>query len=122
LPHILLVEDEKPVRDIVVLMLLCAGFDCREAADGSAAMDLLPSGLRINLVMSNLLLPEVDGFTLLLHVKQDYPWIPFVVLTLGLRAFHSAVIVLRFMLQGYSDVLVFEIDGCVASLKEPWAS
>jgi len=81
LPRILLVEDEKPIRDIVVLMLLCAGFDCREAASGQAAIDLLASGVRINLVLSNLLLPEVDGFTLLLHVKKHYPCIPFVFVT-----------------------------------------
>lgn len=37
--------------------------------------------MRIDLVLSNLLLPEVDGFTLLLHVKHNYPRIPFVFLT-----------------------------------------
>jgi len=31
---------------------------------------LLASGVRINLVLSNLLLPEVDGFALFLHVKR----------------------------------------------------
>jgi DNA-binding NtrC family response regulator len=80
-PRILLVEDEKPLRDIVVLILLYAGFDCREAASGRAAIDLLQSGTRINLVLSNLLLPEVDGFTLLLHIKKKHPRIPFVFVT-----------------------------------------
>jgi CheY-like chemotaxis protein len=80
-PCILLVEDEKSVRDIIVPILSSAGFDCREAATGQSAIDLLESGVRINLVLSNLLLPEVDGFTLLLHVKQTYPRIPFVFVT-----------------------------------------
>jgi CheY-like chemotaxis protein len=80
-PRILLVEDEKPIRDILVLILFQAGFDCREAADGRAAMDLLRSGTRINLVLSNMLLPKVDGWTLFLHVKQSYPKIPFVFVT-----------------------------------------
>ena len=44
-------------------------------------MDLLAAGTRINLVLSNLLLPVVDGFTLLLHVKQHYPRIPFAYVT-----------------------------------------
>jgi two-component system response regulator YesN len=44
-------------------------------------MDLLAAGTRINLVLSNLLLPLVDGFTLLLHVKQHYPRIPFAYVT-----------------------------------------
>ena len=81
LPRVLLVEDEQPIRDIVVPWLFRDGFDCREAADGRAAMDLLAAGTRINLVLSNLLLPLVDGFTLLLHVKQHYPRIPFAYVT-----------------------------------------
>ncbi len=37
--------------------------------------------MRINLVLWNLLLPEVDGFTLLLHVKQYHLRVPFVFVT-----------------------------------------
>jgi CheY-like chemotaxis protein len=81
LPRVLLVEDEKEVRDIIVPWLFADGFDCREASDGRAAMDLLASGIRINLVLSNMLLPIVDGITLLLHVKQRYPRIPFAFVT-----------------------------------------
>jgi CheY-like chemotaxis protein len=81
LPRVLLVEDEQPIRDIIVRWLFRDGFDCREAADGRAAMELLAAGTRINLVLSNLLLPLVDGFTLLLHVKQNYPCIPFAFVT-----------------------------------------
>ena len=81
LPRVLLVEDEQPIRDIIVPWLFRDGFDIREAADGRAAIDLLATGTRINLVLSNLLLPLVDGFTLLLHVKQHYPRIPFAFVT-----------------------------------------
>src|SRR5271165_3580770 len=81
LPRVLLVEDEQPIRDIIVPWLFRDGFDCREAADGRAAIKLLAAGTRINLVLSNLLLPLVDGFTLLLHVKQQYPRIPFAYVT-----------------------------------------
>jgi CheY-like chemotaxis protein len=80
-PRILLVEDEKPLRDFIVPILLSAGFDCREAATGQSAIDLLRSGLRINLVLSNFLLPEVDGLRLLLYTKQNHPRIPFVFVT-----------------------------------------
>ena len=80
-PRILLVEDEEIIRDVLVPILFSAGYDCREAADGRAAMDLLRSGVRINLVLSNFFLPEVDGFTLLLHVKKHYPRVQFVFVT-----------------------------------------
>jgi CheY-like chemotaxis protein len=80
-PRVLLVEDEQPIRDIIIPWLLTDGFDCREAADGQAAIELLATGIRINLVLSNLLLPLVDGITLLIHVKRRYPRIPFAFVT-----------------------------------------
>ena len=80
-PRVLLVEDEQPIRDIIVPWLFKDGFDCREAADGRAAMDLLAGETKVNLVLSNLLLPLVDGFALLLHVKQHHPRIPFAFIT-----------------------------------------
>lgn len=64
LPRVLLVEDEQPIRDIIVPWLFRDGFDRREAADGGAAIERLAAGTRINLVLSNLLLPLVDGLTL----------------------------------------------------------
>lgn len=81
LPRILLVEDEQIIRDALVPILFAAGFDCREAADGRAAIDLLRSGTRVNLVLSNMLLPHVDGWSLFLHVRQRYPKIPFAFVT-----------------------------------------
>lgn len=79
--RVLLVEDEQAIRDIIVPWLFADEFDCREAADGRAGMDLLAGGIRINLVLSNILLPVVDGFALLTHVKQRYPRIPFAFVT-----------------------------------------
>jgi CheY-like chemotaxis protein len=79
--RVLLVEDEQPLRDVIVRWLFEDGFDWREAADGRAAMNLLASGTRIDLVLSNVLLPVVDGFELLLQVKERYPRIPFAFVT-----------------------------------------
>ena len=78
---ILFVEDEEPIREIVISMLTSAEFVCREAISGRDAIELLASGARINLVLSSLLMADVDGWTLFLHVKKHYPGIPFVFLT-----------------------------------------
>lgn len=79
--RVLLVEDEQQIRDLVVPWLLEDGFDCREAADGRAAMHLLTSGTRVDLVLSNMLLPMVDGFTLLMEVKERLPRMSFAFVT-----------------------------------------
>jgi CheY-like chemotaxis protein len=101
-PRVLLVEDEQPIRDIIVPWLFRDGFDCREAADGRAAMELLASGTKINLVLSNLLLPLVDGFTLLLHVKGHYPRIPFAFVT----AVHDSEVLEEVMRHGADSYLL----------------
>jgi CheY-like chemotaxis protein len=80
-PRILLVEDSELIRELIVPWLFEDGFDCREAADGRAAMELLASGTRIDVVLSNLLLPVIDGFALFQHVKENYPQIPFAFVT-----------------------------------------
>src|SRR5579864_7229182 len=81
LPRVLVVEREKEVRDIVVPWLFRDGFDCREAAGGQAAVDLLATGIRIDLVLSNLILDAVDGITLLQYVKKNHACIPFAFLS-----------------------------------------
>jgi CheY-like chemotaxis protein len=81
LPRILVVDREQEIRDIIVSWLFSNGFDCREADDGRAAIDLLATRIRINLVLSCLLMPIVDGLTLLMHVKERYPRIPFAFVT-----------------------------------------
>ncbi len=80
-PRVLLAEREKEIRDILVPWLLRAGFDCREAEDGQEAIGLLATGLRIDLVLSCLLMAPVDGYTLLLHVKKNHPRVPFAFVT-----------------------------------------
>ena|SRR6266536_5558627 len=107
LPRILLVEDEKPIRDFIVPLLFGDGFDCREAADGRAAMQLLATGTRINLVLSNMLLPVVDGLTLLLHVKERYPQIPFAFVS----AVNDAAIRKEAMLRGADGYLLKPFSG-----------
>lgn len=80
-PRVLVVEFEKAIRDIVVYWVFSEGFDWREAENGQAAIDLLASGTRIDLVVSNFMFPEVDGLTLLSRVKKCYPHIPFAFLS-----------------------------------------
>jgi CheY-like chemotaxis protein len=78
---VLLVERQKELRDILVPWLFENGFDVREAENGRDAIDLLATGLRIDLVLSCLMMEIVDGLTLLIHVKKHYPRIPFGVVT-----------------------------------------
>lgn len=61
-PHILLVEDEDFLRELVMEILIDAGFDVVEASDGNAGIEALRSDRRIDMLLSDIKLPDMDGY------------------------------------------------------------
>lgn len=66
--RILIVEDEKPISDLILLSLKSAGYDCETAYDGMVASDMLIEK-RYDLVLLDIMLPEVNGYELLEFIK-----------------------------------------------------
>jgi DNA-binding NtrC family response regulator len=71
--RILVVDDEKQICEIITSMLASAGYECREAGSGLEALALLESGEQFDLMLSNLLMPDLDGIGLLERTKDQYP-------------------------------------------------
>ena len=67
---ILIVEDDMAMRDIVIHKLLSHGFEVKEAEDGKQGIDLALSE-KPDLVLLDLMLPEVDGFKVLETIRAD---------------------------------------------------
>ena len=65
---ILIVEDEKPIRDLIALNLSEAGYKCETAADGSEGADKIDSE-RFDLVLLDIMMPEVDGYELMEYIR-----------------------------------------------------
>jgi DNA-binding NtrC family response regulator len=61
-PHVLLVEDEDFLREMVMEILLDAGFNVVEASDGNAGIEALRSDCRIDILLSDIKLPDIDGY------------------------------------------------------------
>ncbi|MFJ4067372.1 ATP-binding protein [Pseudomonas sp. NPDC089996] len=62
---VLLVEDERTLRMVVAETLEELGYQVLQAADGAAALELLRSGVRVDLLLSDVGLPgEMDGWQL----------------------------------------------------------
>ena len=71
---ILLVEDEAPVRMAVRRMLERLGYRVREAANGAAALGLLESSSeRIDLVLTDVVMPELHGRDLAEYIRAQDP-------------------------------------------------
>ncbi len=66
--HILIVEDEKAISNLIRLALSKEGYSCTCAYDGEAAADFLEEQ-RYDLVLLDVMLPEIDGFTLMEYIK-----------------------------------------------------
>jgi CheY-like chemotaxis protein len=60
--HVLLIEDEAFLRELLVENLQDAGYAVLEASDGSAALELLQSDRRIDVLLSDIKLPDMDGY------------------------------------------------------------
>ncbi|MEO1330701.1 MAG: ATP-binding protein [Pseudomonadota bacterium] len=73
-PAILLVEDEDPVRALTARALRNAGFEVFEAESGEDALELLKDpDRRVDLMVSDVVMPRMDGPTLLRTIQPSRP-------------------------------------------------
>lgn len=81
MPRILLVDDEAIIRDVLAEELADHGYDVIQASRGDKALALLDAGERVDLVISDLSMPGMDGVALI-HAAQDRrPHLPAILLT-----------------------------------------
>ena len=66
--QILIVEDERPISNLIRLSLTKVGYLCTCVYDGAEAADLLESR-RFDLILLDVMLPEIDGFALMEYIR-----------------------------------------------------
>ncbi len=69
---ILVVDDEEPVRDLVSKIVLKDGHDVVVAADGQEACDLYAKS-DIDLIITDLVMPEKNGIQMIMDLKNQTP-------------------------------------------------
>ena len=79
----LVVEDDPPSRELVIRMLEKEGIHAREATNGREAFEIIQGGLIPDLIILDLIMPEMDGFDFLRHIRPNPEWskIPVVVVS-----------------------------------------
>ena len=65
---ILIVEDEKPISDLIRLNLTKAGYNCTALYDGKAAADILEDHT-FDLILLDIMLPEINGYELMEYIR-----------------------------------------------------
>lgn len=113
--RILVVDDEEAIREVVSSMLNQAGFSSRQAASGVEALELLDSGAQFELILTDLMMPELDGACLLEKVKERFPDITVVMVT----AVHDISVALAAIRNGAYDYLLkpFEREQLLAMVR-----
>lgn len=59
--HVLLVEDDRPVREAAAALLETEGLRVAEAENGAEALEALEAGLRPKVIVLDMMMPMLDG-------------------------------------------------------------
>jgi two-component system, cell cycle sensor histidine kinase and response regulator CckA len=79
---ILVAEDEASVRDLILTTLRRNGFSALSAADGLEAMQLIDvDGRRIDLLVTDVVMPRMDGAELARRARTKRPTLPIILMS-----------------------------------------
>ena len=79
---VLVVDDEPTVRRLARRVLLEDGFEVIEAADGAEALDLVDgSGAPLRVVVSDIVMPKLNGVQLLQRLSITHPELPVILMS-----------------------------------------
>ncbi len=81
--HILIVDDSKTVRNLVAFIMKKEGFRVTTAEDGLDGLEKLYAADQVDLIVSDVNMPRMDGFTFIktLREQEAYRDIPIIVLS-----------------------------------------
>lgn len=100
--RILVVDDEPAVRSIIAAMLARGGYSVTPAADAQEALHRLREDAAYDLVLSDIMMPGIDGITLLDQIRLNYPATPVVLIT----AVHDINVATNAFRRGAADYLL----------------
>lgn len=67
--NILIVDDEKLIRDVIREYLLLEGYRVLEASNGKDAIEMMKMNKNIDLIIMDIMMPKLDGFSAIKEIK-----------------------------------------------------
>lgn len=80
--RILVVDDEASVRKMVTNMIASVGYEVIEASSGAEAYDACKEA-SIDLIITDVVMPDKNGIDLIMEVKEEYPNLPVIAISGG---------------------------------------
>lgn len=80
---ILIVDDTKSILAVMKTVLKVAGYNIVTAGDGKEGMDVLNSGQKVDLIITDLNMPNMDGIEFIWEIRKlsDFAYTPICMLT-----------------------------------------
>jgi len=113
-PSILVVDDELLIRDLLYDFFQQQGWNIAVAENGERALEILRSR-KIDLLLTDIKMPEMDGLSLTTQVRSLYPNLPVFLMT-GYPSVETAVEGIRAKVEDYI-IKPFNINKLFKTLK-----
>ena len=115
--RIMLVDDLAFFRDMLAPLIKAAGYQVVAAASAAEALTAIKSGARVDIVVTDIEMPDMDGFALTAALRQNAATAAIPVIALS--AMVSADAIARGRQVGFHDfVAKFDRTGLIAAIKE----
>src|ERR1700734_3685123 len=111
---ILVVDDEEAIREVISTLLDAQGFQCTTCSNGKLGLEAFRNDT-FDLVLSDIVMPEMDGLKLLTELRAEDPDVPVIMVT----AMHDISIALEAIRAGAYDYILkpFEKDQLHLSVR-----
>jgi putative nucleotidyltransferase with HDIG domain len=111
---ILVVDDEEAIREVISTLLDAQGFRCTTCVNGKVGLETFRKD-SYDLVLSDIVMPEMDGLKLLAELRRADPDVPAIMVT----AMHDISIALEAIRAGAYDYILkpFEKDQLYLSVR-----
>ncbi|MEO0794708.1 MAG: response regulator [Verrucomicrobiota bacterium] len=80
--RILVIDDQPGVREMIAMMIQRAGHECFEARDGNRGLKLVEQ-VNLDLVITDILMPEKEGIETIIELRKRFPAIRVVAISGG---------------------------------------
>lgn len=120
MPRILIIDDDAAVRTTVRVLLERAGYEITEAGDGREGSRMLDG---VDLVITDLLMPEVDGVDLLGMIRRDGRTLPVIAMSGGGKLDSKSYLDVAKALGAYATIAKpFDLDHLLSTVRDALAS
>ena len=106
---ILIIEDESDIREVLKIQLESASYHVIEATNGEEGIELMKKGsnlLQVELVITDICMPKVNGVEAIDYIKANAPSIPIMVVT----GYPDSELAVELLQKGVKDYLVKPVE------------